>query len=78
MVLRANSKQNDEPPWIIERGGSDDELRVASDRLQEEVHDNVYARERHDMAGERGEITRCTSISLHNVALHQDLACNER
>ena len=43
------------------------------DCLKEEVHDNVYARERHDMADERGEITRCASVSLHNVALHQDL-----
>ena len=42
------------------------------DCLKEEVHDNVYARERQDMADEGAGITRCTSAPLQDVTLHQE------
>ena len=62
-----------DPRGLLKGEGVTTCLASHLDCLQEEVHENVYARERHDMADERGEITRCTSISLHHVALHQDL-----
>ena len=41
--------------------------------LKGEANASVYARERHAMADARGVITRCASVSLHNMALHQGL-----
>ncbi len=47
-------------------------------RLEEEVHDDVDARECHNMTDHGDEITRCKALSLHDVAFHADVIAGER
>ena len=40
-------------------------------RLEEEVHDDVKARQSHTVANQGREITFCTALPLHNMTFYE-------
>ena len=47
-------------------------------RLEEKIHNNVDARQRHNMANKGCEVALCTSLPLHHVAFYSYLCARER
>ena len=46
-------------------------------RLEEKIHDDVEARQSHNVADQGREITFCTALPLHNVSLYAYLVARE-
>ena len=46
-------------------------------RLEEKVHDNVKARQSHNVADQGREITFCTALPLHNMTFYEYLGARE-
>ena len=85
-------KQNGEPHWdttptrrptcternLLEWKRVASRIATLLDRLEEEVHDNINARQRHDMTNQGCEVTLCTALTLHHVAFYSYLGARER
>ena len=54
-------------------------LRIPSllGRLEEEIHDDVEARQSHNVADQGREITFCTALPLHNMTFYEYLGARE-